>query len=1660
MGPAADRGPEEIRGWLIAAIADAADLDPAEIDPSRSFHDFGLSSTQAVALSGEFEDWLCQPLAPTLLYEHPTIDALVAALGGEPGADGSPQEVRVQERAAEPLPGDAPLPDDDDAVCIVGVGCRFPGGGDGPEQFWQSLLAGKGAERDVPPDRWDAAAHFDPDPAVPGKAYTTRGGFLDDVAGFDAGFFGISPAEALRMDPQQRLLLEVSWAALEDAGIAADRLRGSRTGVFVGMMSSQEYGRLELDSDGDLCLDDPYFGYGTAPSVAAGRLSYAMDLRGPSMCVDTACSSSLLGVHLAAESLRRGECELALAGGVSALVHPAAMIQACAAHMLARDGRCKPFDERADGFLMAEGCGFVVLERLGDALARGHRVLGLLRGSAVNQDGRSNGMTAPSPEAQAGVIRRALAAAGVEPGEVGYVEAHGSGTRLGDAIELSALQEVFHDGRDPSSPLLIGAVKGNVGHLLGAAGVAGLIKALHVLRDGRVPPNRHFDEPSSAIDWSRAPVVVPGKTVALEGPGSGLAGVSSFGWSGTNVHVVLERWAPERASANDGRAQLVPVSARTETALQGAAAGLAEHLEALPAPAFADAAYTLQAGRAALEHRAAYVCESPADAAAALRDLAGGGAGAQVRPGTSLRPVFLFPGTGDQYPGMGADLYAGEPACRAALDACADAAAPLLGADLREVLYAGGERGRPAAEASLAARLGRGACATPPDADDPLGRTDVAHCAVFAIEYALARLLQSWGIEPAGMVGYSLGEYVAACMAGVFAPEDGVRLVARRAQLISDLGDGAMVAVAAAAPELEDLLAGGVSVAAINGPAMTVLSGAAERVATVEGELDNRGLAHQRIRTRHALHSSVLERIRADVEALVAGVGPREPSIPFVSSSTGTWIEAGQAREPAYWAQQMIAPVRFDKAIAEVARMPGAALLEVGPGQTLASLARQALIGAETRDTVVAATLPVGMAAGRGGDREQVLRAVAAYWTGGGAVDWERLHESGGRRIGQLPTYSFEHQRFWPDGRRAPVCAPAEAEPQGNLPDLGDWGYAPVWRQSLLATAPVDSPPRWLVFCDGSELSEAIGRGLRDRAADVVTVRPGEGFDSSAPDVYTIDPARTDDHEQLLAHLDSAGRFPERVLHGWSLTPNHEAGQAAMDRSFLSLLAAVRAVGRRAAGRSVGVVALSTGVHDVLGDEDTEPMKATLLGLCRTTEQEFSTIRCRNVDVAPSATAGLAARLLEEIHADPPDPSVAYRGAHRWVQTWEATRLDAVETGRVWRENGAYLITGGLGGLGLALARRLARRPVRLALLGRTALPPRERWDDEALMADAATRRRVEAIRELEALGAEVLPLAGDVAEPAQVAVAVAQARERFGTIHGVVHAAGVPAGGLIQLKTRQDAETVLRPKVAGALALQEALGDEPLDFFVLYSSAVVAHGGLGESDYCAANCFLDAFAHRARRRGAPVTAIDWGPWQWDSWTEDRLNGAGSRLRDLRREHGITDEEGVELLTRILGGDHPQVLVAQQDPARLAARWAELTSQLVAPVEPGRAYPRPALRTPYAAPRTDLERTISAVWQRYLGLDRVGVDDQFFELGGTSLIGLTIVGELEREVGTALSAADLLAAPTPGALAALIGARGDVSTREPQADGRGEQRRRRAAAAAARRGERAGQGAR
>ncbi|MFJ7901544.1 aminotransferase class III-fold pyridoxal phosphate-dependent enzyme [Streptomyces sp. NPDC096198] len=901
-------------------------------------------------------------------------------------------------------------------VAVVGMGCRLPSAPD-PDAYWELLRTGRDAIGDIPADRWDVDALYDPDPGAEDRMYCRRGGFLDDVAGFDAGFFGISPREAKRLDPQQRLLLEVAWEALEDSGRDPRGLGGSRTGVFVGISEAEYLHQMQRSAAHSVEMHDVT---GTALSVASGRLSYHLGLRGPSLALDTACSSALVAVHLAVRSLRAGECDMALAGGASLMLSPDAFVAFCKGSALAADGRCKTFDSRADGYARGEGAGIVVLKRLADALADGDPVHAVIRGTAVNQDGRTNGLTAPNGLAQQEVVRAALADAGIAPHEVGYVEAHGTGTQLGDPIEVEALGTVFAD-RGPAGPLLIGAAKTNIGHLEAAAGAAGLIKAVQVLRHGQVPPNLHFLEPSPHIPWAALPVEVP--TALRDWPdGTRAAGVSSFGFSGTNAHVVLEAAPPTATTARtpatgtpadatpapDRTRQLLPLSARTPEALRELAGRYAAFLGGPEAPPLADAAHTAGTARSVHPHRLAVSAADSGEAAGLLAAYAEGRRARVATGHATARPAvaFLFTGQGSQYAGMGRQLFDTHPGFRRTLETCDEIlrGLDLLDVPLLDVLY--------------------------PAPDGPgqglIDRTSHAQPALFALEYALAELWRSWGVEPHVVLGHSTGEYAAACVAGFFGLEDGLGLVARRARLIEDTtSGGATAAVLAPAEEVLPVLAsyaGQVGVAGLNGPRETLIAGTADAVAEVLAELKSRGLDGRPLRIPHAPHSPMIEPALAAYEQAAARVAYTAPRVRMISNVTGGPVDAVDA---AYWCRHMREPVRFLDAMGALAREDCGAILEVGPQPVLQLLGRQSWTGPAVR-------WPSSLWEGRD-DWKQLLQGVAELYTAGVDIDWSAFDAPYPRRRVPAPTYPFQRTPHW-FARREEPTVPEQPSPRASAP--------------------------------------------------------------------------------------------------------------------------------------------------------------------------------------------------------------------------------------------------------------------------------------------------------------------------------------------------------------------------------------------------------------------------------------------------------------------------------------------------------------------------------------------------------------------------------------------------------------------------------------------------
>jgi len=866
-------------------------------------------------------------------------------------------------------------------IAVIGMSCRLPGGVDTPDKFWKLLHDGVDAISETPADRWDVDAYFDPNPETPGRIYTRYGGYVEGIENFDAGFFGIAPREAASIDPQHRILLETVWEALEDAGQPADRLSGSNTGLFVGV-ATNDHMRLMID-DRKLPAIDVHMGSGSACSIAAGRVAYALGLQGPTVSIDTACSSALVAVHLACQSLRTGECRLALAGGVNIILSPISTILACRMRMLAADGRCKTFDASANGFVRSDGCGIFALKRLSDAVADRDRIIGVLPGSAINQDGRTSGLTVPNGPAQETLIRSALKFAGVSPADIDLIEAHGTGTALGDPIELRALSEVFAV-RPHDHPLQVGSCKTNIGHAETAAGAAGLMKVLLALREGEIPKHLHFNTPNPKMDWSALPLQVTAEpTPWPAGEKPRRAGVSSFGYSGTNAHVIVEEppAASQAETPPDSAPQLLTLSAKSDAALRSLAERYASFLKSNSAVSFADICFTANAGRSHFNHRLALTASGAPQAAAKLDAFIAGDNSAVTTgirtPGRPTRVAFLFTGQGSQYAGMGRELYGTQPVFRKAMDACDAVLTPLLGQPLLKFL----------------------------ESEQLLEQTANQQPILFALEYSLARLWQSWGVEPTVVMGHSAGEYVAACIAGVMSLDDGLRLIAERARLMQLApGHGAMAAIAADEKTVLSLLAPGAVLAAVNSPNQTVVSGDVAAVDAVVAKAQQQGVRGQRLRVSHAFHSALMEPILADFESRAAEMSFATPQLGLVSNVTGKLVRADQVLDKTYWRDHIRRPVRFLDSVQTILAEDLDAIVEIGPGTALLSLARASGV---TDKVASLASLRRGA-----GEHATICDSVIALYVRGASIDWEAFYKSSHcRRVG-LPTYPFQRDAY------------------------------------------------------------------------------------------------------------------------------------------------------------------------------------------------------------------------------------------------------------------------------------------------------------------------------------------------------------------------------------------------------------------------------------------------------------------------------------------------------------------------------------------------------------------------------------------------------------------------------------------------------------------------
>ena len=1961
-----ERPPSEPLGRIEGIVASVwcEVLGVERVGRNESFFDLGGHSVLLIRAQGRLAEELGREISLVDLFRYPTVGALAGFL--EPAA-----------AVSAPAPRRRTVAPEDRRIAVIGMAGRFPGASS-VEAFWQNLCAGvESISFHTAADL--AAAGGDP-AAFSSPRFVAANGVIEGIELFDAGFFGYTPRDAEIADPQYRLFLECAWESLESAGYAPEGCPGP-IGVFAGISRSEYVWNLLSNRELLQSVGANRIGLSTDKDFLATTVSYKLDLKGPSFSIQTACSTSLVAVHVACRSLLAGECDMALAGGSSISVPQQTGYLYQEGGIRSPDGHCRAFDARAGGLVAGNGAGVVVLKRLEDALADGDPVRAVILGSAVNNDGAAKvGYTAPGVDGQSEVIRSALEAGGVDPRTVGLIEAHGTGTPLGDPIEVAALTRAFREaGAEEAGFCALGSVKTNIGHLDAAAGVAGLIKAALAVERGLLPPSLHFTSPNPAIDFAASPFRVNERLREwrTEG-GPRRAGVSSFGIGGTNAHAVLEEPpAAEPGSPPRHPWQLLVLSARSETALGAAAGRLRRWLEERPETDLVDlvdlgdAAWTLQAGRRAFAHRRAVLCRDAAEAQAALARP--GGERAEEERGV----FFLFPGQGAQYPGMGLGLYRTEPVFREEMDRASEILRPRLGCALRELL-----------------------------ADGRMESEDTAFVqpALFAVEHALARLWMSWGIRPQAVIGHSLGEYVAACVAGAFSFEDGLALVAERGRLLGDLPHGAMASLPLSEEEVAPLLAGGLSLAAVNAPAQCVVSGSEEEVRGLLERLAVRGVAGRRLRTSHAFHSAMVEPAVAPFLAAVRRVRLSPPRIPWVSNLTGTWISKEEATDPAYWARHLRSTVRFAAGLTTLLHpaegRPAPALLEVGPGRTLSALARRHPDRTAAHPVVVS----LRHSEDTKDDSETLLTALGQLWSAGARVDWRAFRGGERRRRVALPTYPFERRRYWIERERVPATpeppAPARRE-------LADWFWTPYWKPAPpLSPMPVNQRAEgpWLVVLPGEEgrgqdIAEALLDHLRQLGAELVILRPGTR------------PSRREDYDALLAGVArDRTALPSRVLHLGNVAPPEPADgfterlarlEREKERGFYSLLVLLQALGDRGGAESFEITVVTACAQRVAPGDLPCPERAMMLALCRVAPRESPGLTCRAIDIGFPLAPSWLARIAGDIAVPSTEPLVAWRGGERWLPDLAPLRL--TESAPL-RPEGVWLVTGGLGGIGLEVAEHLAASRARLVLVGRTGLPPETEWErdlarnepadaslapllarreaelrrelgvrgiasrpgaqealdafcaarllqflvesgieirrgaehrradlrealhlrpklyrfldfllevlaedgwvrmdgdtavvqidaveapDPAALAVAAAERhpalrpiferieqcaasygptlagsqetlgdlvsgayggeteslfhvpvytrlaaeiavhaaetvavegrglrvleiggghgsltrqvapalagrgaeywftdlgrlfvtdaelaarregldflrfgvldasrdpvaqgyaaesfdlifalnvvhatpdveaslshlwkllrpggslclieltqrqrwgdmiwgltegwwhfsdsfrqgsplldldswrkvlartgfevavtlpangderadsdcglllatrpavsrtasRASRIRHMRDLGAEVVVEAADVADAGALRAVACRAVERFGRLDGVIHAAGVPGGGLIELRTRESLEEELAAKVRGTLAVGEVCRELSPAHLVLFSSTSAFTGQLGQAGYCAGNAFLDAWAHlHAAETGAAVLTLDWDRWQGTGMAV-AVERRHRELTGLAAAGGMTPAEGVEAFARALAGGRTQLIVSPEDfAARLAHERKPAAAEPGAPgvaarrSAPASLHERPDLATGYVPPSDELERDVAEVWQEVFGMQRIGIHDDFFELGGDSLVALQLVSRLGKVVGLELRVRSLFDAPTISALAVFI----------------------------------------
>jgi acyl transferase domain-containing protein/thioesterase domain-containing protein/acyl carrier protein len=1480
-------------------------------------------------------------------------------------------------------------PEDENSIAVVGMACKFPGA-DNPDSYWQNIL-----------DKSEKVSFFSeeellksniPLQRIKNKYYVPARGILNNIEQFDAAFFGYSPYEARLMDPQHRVFLELSWTALESAGHNPDKYHGL-IGVFAGMGdSSYLTNNLLKNSQIQAEVADQQMMLATSSHYLATKVAYTMGLKGPCMTVNTACSSSLVAIALACENLANYSCDMVLAGGITIVVPQQSGYLYQELGILSPDGHCRAFDNHAQGTVMSNGCGIVVLKRIRDALKDNNNIIAVIRGWAINNDGSNKtGFTAPSVQGQTECVREAIAHAGINPTEIEYLEAHGTGTLLGDPIEVTALSRGYgYETHKRSQYCAIGSVKPNIGHTDVAAGIASFIKAALALHEKILPPNINYAIANEKIDFANSPFYVNcevnhWRTTVLKRT----AAVNSLGFGGTNAHLIMQE-APEINTTITNSPNVLILSAKTMQSLDRITTNLYSYLliqKDKKTTLLADAAYTLQLGRKHFKWRRAVSYSNYDNLLASLTEIK------QLQTNTQelqqLQPqrvIFGFPGQGTQYINMAVELYKGQAFFKQLVDDSCEQLRHYAGFDLRDILFS-----------SLNTQ----------ELNEKLQDTRYAQPALFVIEYALSQLLIKLGINPDAMIGHSVGEYVAATVAGVLTLKDALQLITMRARLMAQTAPGVMLVVPLSKEKISPFLSENISLAAHNAPNLCIVSGArieVEKFANaVQPLLDVNNLFCTFLHVSHAFHSASMNAILDEFTKETNKLSLSKPLIPYVSNVTGNWISHADFNDKTYWTKHLRNTVLFSKGVECLALSPNDIFVEVGAGKTILQLVKQH----QKENRSIGIDILPSAKNWQENAYQYFLQAIGKLWMLNQEVKWENLYLNETRKRIPLPTYVFERTSYW--------INPTKTNGLETNISSDELLYSLTWQRDLTLSsrlkASVTSHQCWLIFCKDAN-SELITK-IKKIKELVYTVAIGNDFKRLPGNEFVIDPTNKKHYEILWQSIN----IPSEnciVLHTWSLSDDiHENVDSILQKGAYSLLFLSQAFTENCPNKLLQVLVLSNHIYNVLGNEQILPTKATLLGPCKVIPLEQNNIKFKLIDLENNKPSEQVSAISWEANIfEGSQCEIAYRGNYRWLRRIQPC-MNYIKTNKIKRlqPKGVYLITGGLGGIGLILAAYLAEHyQANLILITHSDFLAEEKWPDyinNPSEKNSKIIKQIVTLKYIKAKSANLLIKQASVEDKEQMRSVIQSVMQEFGKIDGVIHAAGVPGGGVAQLKTTEEYSKVLQPKLQGTHILVDLLQNQPLDFIVFISSIFAISGFPGQIDYCSANLVLDAYA-LSNPFKHPVFCVS---MNWQSWREVGMAAdSKTRLIDLDDSNSVSPEEGAQLFEMIVNSDLNQVVISSRHPDTIHL------PKITTPTEEVSIQKESGILD-------EISKILLELWRQILGISRVNLDDDFYELGGNSLLAISLISKIRHKFDLKIPASILFKAKTVRDLAEVIRSR-------------------------------------